>query len=350
VVFVDGSEQCNVSAWVRPAEVDYHLDCAGTIFDGLGGNPAGNTVTEIRVLEFVTSDGGTIWQISNATASNDMVCWESIPSDMMSIDVPVIEDVTTGPAWAASVFPDVWDLAVEADGTQAYLKFAVPEIQGKVVSARLFMHARPDMSADGDGGEVHVVVDDGWSEATMTWNTRPTPEAASLGRIGPAALDTLVSIDLGATAVTEAGTYSFAVVSRPTDTNGTQFHSKEGSPPDAAYLRISYEVHDTDGDGTPDGPDCDDADPAVGPGETEQCNGIDDDCDDDVDEGCPGAESGSASGDDSGSGGLDSAGSGLDGGVYPRGGDAGCACAAQERARAAWWAFVMLALCVRRRR
>jgi hypothetical protein len=41
---------------------------------------------------------------------------------------------------------------------------------------------------------------------------------------------------------------------------------------------------DADGDGYPDGEDCDDSDPDVHPGADEECNGIDDDCDGVVDE------------------------------------------------------------------
>ena len=41
---------------------------------------------------------------------------------------------------------------------------------------------------------------------------------------------------------------------------------------------------DADGDGYPDGEDCDDEDPDVFPGADEECNGIDDDCDGQVDE------------------------------------------------------------------
>ena len=77
----------------------------------------------------------------------------------------------------------------------------------------------------------------------MTWNTRPSHDAASLGRIGPAAADVSVSVELagGATVVDAAGgLHSFAVVSPPTDGNGTHFASKEGSAANAAFLTIDW--------------------------------------------------------------------------------------------------------------
>ncbi|MCK6526288.1 S8 family peptidase [Myxococcota bacterium] len=47
---------------------------------------------------------------------------------------------------------------------------------------------------------------------------------------------------------------------------------------------------DADGDGHDAGADCDDSDPAVHPGATETCDGVDDDCDGTVDEGCGGED------------------------------------------------------------
>ena len=353
VIFVDGTETCNVRMWINPTEVGYSLMCNVGTFDALGENPVGNVTDQIAVLEFLLPDGGTTWEIGNATASNVEVCWESVPSDNMSVTVPVVEDVTTGPTWADMVFADVGDLAVEAADHQAYLKFDVPEIAGRITRVRLFMHTRTESSSEGDGGEVHVVSSNDWSEATMTWNTKPPSDPASLGRIGPAAVDVLVSLDLGVP-FESGGTYSFAVVSPASDGNGTHFFSKEGSAANAPYLIIDYDVVDGDSDGSPDGPDCNDADPGVGPNAIEVCNGIDDNCDDVVDEGCDGASEGSdggeASGDDDGSGSAASVsgGPGLPGAGRGEAVD-GCACTTHRGPSGLGLMLLLLGAIVRRR-
>ena len=58
-----------------------------------------------------------------------------------------------------------------------------------------------------------------------------------------------------------------------------------GGMPDTAEVAET----DADGDGVPASEDCDDGDAAVGPGATERCDGVDNDCDGQVDEGLTGA-------------------------------------------------------------
>ncbi|MBK9001355.1 MAG: DNRLRE domain-containing protein [Myxococcales bacterium] len=243
VIFTDGSEQCKVTMWVKPASVGYKLECGAGTFDAVGDNDEKNVVDQIAVLEYLLVGGGKTWELSNAQASNVSVCWVATGTPVSSMDVPVVEDVTVGPSFASTVFPDVGDLAVEAGDNQAYLKFVVPPSAGKVTSARLFMHTRTESFANGAGGEVYAVPSNQWSETTLTWNARPPIAGASLGRIGPAGVDETVSLDLGS-AITGPGTYSFAVVSPVTDTNGTHFFSKEGSATGAPYLKLSYEGAD----------------------------------------------------------------------------------------------------------
>jgi hypothetical protein len=262
VIFSDGSEQCKVTMWNRPDSIGYKLECSSGTFEAVGDNSDQNVVNQIALLEYFTADGGTTWELPNATAGSDQVCYVRLPDNSQTMTLPVAEDVSSGPSFPSTVFPDLTDLAVEAGDVQAFLKFVVPPIAGKITQAKLLLHTRTESFSAGDGAEVHALTSNDWSESTLTWNTRPALAASSLGRIGPAAADQAVSLDLGG-AISGPGTYGFALVSPPTDTNGTHFFSKEGSPSSGPSLKISFEVVDADADGTPDGPDCDDSDPSV---------------------------------------------------------------------------------------
>ncbi|MCC6902598.1 MAG: DNRLRE domain-containing protein [Polyangiaceae bacterium] len=318
VVFANGSEQCKVTMWVKPASIGYKLECGSSTFDGLGGNPEKNVVNQVAVLEYLLTGGGSTWEISNAKASNVQVCYTVTGTPTQTLTVPVLEDVTVGPSYPTTVFPDVGDLAVEAADNQAYLKFVVPASVGKVTQARLVMHTRTEASSNGSGGEVYPVANHQWSESTLTWNARPTPGATSLGRIGPAAIDESVSLDLGS-AISGPGTYSFAVVSPATDTNGTHFFSKEGSATAGPRLLLTYQGGGASGGGGAGG-------------------------------------GGSGSGGQSGSGGWGAttsggaAGAGVDPGVENEpSSDSGCALGARSRG-IDWWLAAVALVVLRRRR
>ena len=62
--------------------------------------------------------------------------------------------------------------------------------------------------------------------------------------------------------------------------------STQGGPPDkTAFLKITVNPVDADGDKHNNCTDCDDKNPKIYPGAVEMCNGLDDDCDGKVDEG-----------------------------------------------------------------
>jgi hypothetical protein len=107
VIFVDGSESCAVTMWNKPDAIGYKLVCGAGTFEAVGANPYKNVVDQINLLDYFVASGGSTWELPNATATGDQVCYVVTPSNLQTLTVPVMEDVTTGPNYANAVFPDV---------------------------------------------------------------------------------------------------------------------------------------------------------------------------------------------------------------------------------------------------
>jgi hypothetical protein len=108
-------------------------------------------------------------------------------------------------------------------GSVAYVRFAVPDV-GTIESAVVELTCMNE----GEGGALHRVQDDQWTEAGLTWAMQPAIDPAALASAGFVAVNGKASYDASA-AVTGPGVWSFAVVSGALDVAG--FHSREGSGP-----------------------------------------------------------------------------------------------------------------------
>ncbi len=104
---------------------------------------------------------------------------------------------------------------------QPFLKFDVTGVVPPVTSAKLILHNQLS-AAD---ATLHTVANNSWSEASLTWNNKPTIGAA-LGTITSPAANTWVEFDITGH-VTADGTYSFAVLTSDTSSNARAFDSKE---------------------------------------------------------------------------------------------------------------------------
>ena len=96
---------------------------------------------------------------------------------------------------------------------QSFMRFDVSGIAGRTVTdvkLRIFVN-----DASTDGGAVHSVPSNAWSEA-ITYDTRPAYDSAVLGRLGPVALNTWREVSLGPV-VSGDGSVSFAVDSANSD-------------------------------------------------------------------------------------------------------------------------------------
>jgi hypothetical protein len=75
------------------------------------------------------------------------------------------------------------------------------------------------------GGTFRRVADTTWTEGSVTWNTAPAADAATIGSLGAVAAQTWYEVDVKAL-VAGDGTYSIKGLS--TSTNGAYYSSKEG--------------------------------------------------------------------------------------------------------------------------
>ncbi|MBN1774008.1 MAG: DNRLRE domain-containing protein [Deltaproteobacteria bacterium] len=152
---------------------------------------------------------------------------------------------------------DVQGVAPASTLEGAYLKFVVETPAGHRVSSAVvhLMCGCPGgpAGAEGGGGRIYFVPDNGWSEGTITWNSRPLPAGEPLDELGHIEPGVWYEFDVSA-AVSAAGTYSFALLSD--DTNGGHYLSKEGGQAscEQPYLTLTTTPDTGDDTGEP-GPD-----------------------------------------------------------------------------------------------
>ncbi len=169
---------------------------------------------------------------------------DATPADTGSatsvIESPVIEDVTVTMLAPTTVYPDVRDLAVEVE-SEVYLKFRVDSVPGRVVRAEILLRSAASPSAEGSGASAFRAAGTGWSETTLTWSARPGRTGERLARVTGVQSDMDYVLDV-TPAITGAGTYAFALVTEPGDTNGVHFDSKEVTPARGPRLRLTVDT------------------------------------------------------------------------------------------------------------
>ncbi|MFZ5479121.1 MAG: DNRLRE domain-containing protein [Myxococcota bacterium] len=249
-IFVDGGERCDVTVWLNPTDFGYRLDCDHGTFEGLGENTMRMPVNHVSLFEL--TGGG--WEIEAATSTWSEVCFatdEPVDEPGETLEVDVAEDVTVSLFYPSSVYPDADDLSVGLDDSEAYVKFDLSDVPGVVTSATLELTAMTESWAAGDGVEVWVT-DAGWSEGTLTWDTRPGGRGAALDRVSPVSDGETYAVDVG-DAVGEPGVYAFALLPGAGDENGVHFWSSESGGA-APRLVVTYEPRPDDAGGDDTGP------------------------------------------------------------------------------------------------
>jgi PKD repeat protein len=110
----------------------------------------------------------------------------------------------------------------------SYLKFTVSGI-GSVGDAALRLYAGDGST---DGGAVHAVADDTWTESGITWSTRPAT-GTMVADIGAVTNGSWVELDVSSL-VTGDGTYSIALTGAASDL--ASYHSRTGANPPQLVL------------------------------------------------------------------------------------------------------------------
>jgi hypothetical protein len=113
--------------------------------------------------------------------------------------------------------------ALEVDGspqTEAYLRFRLAGLSGRVVSAKLRLFSTNPTSQ----GPALYSAAASWDERTVTWASRPARQGSAVATLGAVALNEWVELDV-TPLVTGNGVLSVALVARATD--GVDFSSRE---------------------------------------------------------------------------------------------------------------------------
>jgi hypothetical protein len=103
-------------------------------------------------------------------------------------------------------------------GTQynrnSYLKFNITGLKAapKTITLKLYVS-----DSSNDGGSIYKVNTNNWSENTMTWSNAPAISTQKVAQIGAVNSGRWISVTIDPTAITQDGTYSFAISNDSSD-------------------------------------------------------------------------------------------------------------------------------------
>ncbi len=128
------------------------------------------------------------------------------------------------------------DPQIVADGSpqrRSLLRFTVAGLGSRrAASATLRIYC---VNGSAAGGTVHRVADTSWGEATVTWNTAPVANPATVATLGSVHAGTWYEVNLSSV-VTGDGTYTVDLTS--TSTDGAYYGSRQGTAAQAPQLVV----------------------------------------------------------------------------------------------------------------
>jgi hypothetical protein len=153
-------------------------------------------------------------------------------------DAMVDETVPTANTGAAK---EIAVKYVVSKSRNSYLRFAVSGITGRTVTAVKLRLKESTLSSQGDTKFDVKKVTGSWTEAGVTWNTKPTVASTVYGSYTGGLLTDgqVLDIPINTSLITGDGNYDLALIPTAMPTNDSAFSSKEGSQ--APQLVIEYQ-------------------------------------------------------------------------------------------------------------
>jgi MYXO-CTERM domain-containing protein len=238
----------------QPLRVRFGSPRHDGVYPGAAFMPKGLTFKDVKV----SGTPGSRTPICGSTAVDAGTTDTGVVPDASTstTELTALQDVT-GASWEPAVFSDVNDLNVEASASVptaiVYLKF--PPISPPPKRVVLKLRTGTSSSAAGGSGEPCLVSDDGWSETTLTWASKP-PTGACAG--GARSIDSDVDVEWDVTSLLVApssANRNLAIVSK--DSNGAHYLSKEASAAKGPRLLVVPGDPGADAGATDSGPKTD---------------------------------------------------------------------------------------------
>jgi hypothetical protein len=135
-------------------------------------------------------------------------------------------DTYVDSAAPTTVFGTQTTISADASPTRyVFLRFDLSAVTGTITAATLRLHTQDTASASSPtGGTVRRITGGSWTEASTTWNTRPSTSGTTVGSFGAVARNTTYGINALA-AVTPGAVVNLSIVS--TNTDGAYYDARE---------------------------------------------------------------------------------------------------------------------------
>lgn len=204
-------------------------------------DPAGPATAAVAALPSVARTDGAV----SADASGPVqVASASAPAEQVSVEATraPVRLVPVADAYVDQTAPDrntASSRRLLVDGApqrRAYLRFAVPRLQGKVATAtlRLFVLEGAEV-----GPTLYATRSQSWTERDLTWNTRPATRGEPIGDRRAVSAGSWVEFDV--TPLVRSGrAVEFVVI--PTSADGLELGARESSHPPELVLAVEDAV------------------------------------------------------------------------------------------------------------